>query len=504
MTAGKLVLALITSNPHELLVAYRQRLLWAAKVLDIHASDDGYGNILKAVLEYDKRFGKCPDSFATLREFVELDTQQDNVRSREIVREEINTLEGDKDSYELPSDPEVLMDAVFKEARAFYYEHIYKNARAIALGAKAPKGMDETGPDVSEMYVRQAWAAGFKVGPPRIAGSWTENADEIGRILDDHLVNSEKYRIYTGFAEIDRVCAVGPKYLKWIGILGYTNHGKSAFLLAMLYNMARAGHRILFIPREASVEETWLRLTFMHKEHFPKLKLCSLNTWIRSPHLVTPEDRATRDFLLADLKNRTTIKGGIDVQAFNNWEQIMDHLEANKARWQYDVLAVDYLSHLEVEGRDQIEAKKALFRKAQMLTHDFNGGAGLVVITPLQANKQGHKEAQEQDGDEWGTYKSPAAVEWFTQAAQDMDLLFSVWHQDRLKETGEMIVHCVKVRGEYFKTHSVKISPLTRMIHDKRDVKLPEPEKVVEKLNPEAIAAILGQGVSVEEVSIGE
>ena len=62
------------------------------------------------------------------------------------------------------------------------------------------------------------------------------------------------------------------------------------------------------------------------------------------------------------------------------------------------------------------------------------------------------------------------AVEWFTQAAQDMDCIMSVWFEgDSCTEVDpkQMILHCLKGRMNMrFPTHRLKIHPDTGLLYD--------------------------------------
>lgn len=301
-----------------------------------------------------------------------------------------------------------------------------------------------------------------------IQGEWLENLDHVEKSLLDVLHQPEQRRILTGFRAIDNSVVIGPtESIRFIGILGYTNHNKSSVLLTMLYNMARSGKRILLVPREFSAEEAWQRLTWQHAEFFPHLNLPSLQQWKLHPETVTSEQQKNMRMLLDDLRSRRTIKGSIEVINASKWEQIVDYLQASEQP--YDVLAIDYIGHLETEGRsqDRHEQVKAIFRQAQQLSRDYLQKRGLVVITPLQANKEGVRKVDEQEDEEWGDYQGNlSAVEWYSQAAQDMDLVIGVFQKGILQEQNLIKVSCAKSRNIYFPAHIVKADPRTRYIRD--------------------------------------
>jgi KaiC/GvpD/RAD55 family RecA-like ATPase len=465
----ELVRILIRDNPHDVLVPLRDRL---ERALDWLGDSSPYQTAALCTLWYDRKYGRFPDSFDTLRSYIGLnpDSKKNLVHAEAIVLPELDELAA---LFTPLPNLDFLVTATVEAGRVAYYIGTYKLAQAIANGSMEwPKKDGKSGIDAARQWVQHRQERDIFVGGKTLDGGWVEHAPEISKMLDDHLDNAERYRIYTGFQKIDDHVVIGPKNQRWIGILGYTSHGKSAFLLAMIYNMARAGHRVLLVPREFSADEAWLRLTFMHSEHVEHGDMGSLDQWVLRPSTVTEDQRIAKNLVLKDLQDRVTLKGGIDVKQLARWEEIVDHLEANKKRWGHDVLAVDYLAHLEVEGRDQMEAKKQLFRKAQMLSMDYNNGEGLVVITPLQANKKGMEDAAAREGALKGVYENLGAVDWFTQAAQDMSLVLSVWHEDN--KDVDFKIHCLKSKGQTFPDHLVYLNPETRYIADQPVVASPQ------------------------------
>lgn len=125
--------------------------------------------------------------------------------------------------------------------------------------------------------------SGVQEGRSGPHGEWTEHASDIERTLFDRLENPFKGRAYTGFKPIDSAVATGPgQIIRFVGIVGGSNHGKSALLLPILWTMARAGKRVCLVSRECSVKDAWARLTWIHASLFPGINLPSLNTWMLS------------------------------------------------------------------------------------------------------------------------------------------------------------------------------------------------------------------------------
>lgn len=233
----------------------------------------------------------------------------------------------------------------------------------------------------------------------------------------------------------------------------------------------------MYVPRESSVEEAWMNIIWLHHSKVcPDRPIAKREEWMRVGANVGIEKLKTIEIILEDLREGNTIPGKIVVYPCSSWEAVEEKLHQTNSKYQYDVLAIDYFAHLETEGgrkgESDIDKHKRSLRKAQNLTLNGieNDKKGLVIVTPLQANKKGYEEAAKREGDKYGVYESLMAVEWFTQAAQDMDCVMSVWFEgDSCTEVEpkQMIVHCLKGRMNMrFPTHRLKIHSDTGLLYD--------------------------------------
>jgi hypothetical protein len=474
---GRLVKALIRDNPHELTLQYRAKLEWT--VTQFRNSEEDYPITLGALLRYDEKNGKCPPTINDLRSFVEDNPQNDQsfVKQAEIIMSELEAL--DEDTSEVPSDAEAMMNTAFDKGLAHYDITTYENAARIAAGEGSwPKKDGKTGPDSARMYAYDRYSKRLSNTPRGHSGDFVSNLAAINREVDLYLGGADEYRIKTKFKGIDSKVLIGPKHQKWIGLMGYTNHGKSGFLMSMLYNMAMEGAKVLLVPREFPVMEAWQRLLWMHAEKFPNEPLIDLQQW-KGGGISDVSTWKAKEEIAKSLK-AGGMKGSIDVQPFSTWEQIEEWLLVRSYKDPVDVLAVDYIGHLHVEGNQYDELNK-VFRKAQMLTINGirNDGNGMVVITPLQVNKKHYEAAaDETKGESYGLY-TPAAVDYFSQAARDMDLLISIWSEGTLllESPQQAQLQCVKARGERFPVHRVEIEGISRHY---RDIELKTEEKEIE------------------------
>ena len=150
--------------------------------------------------------------------------------------------------------------------------------------------------------------------------------------------------------------------------------------------------------------------------------------------------------ILIDIRDRRNLPGLLDVQQFRDWESIVAHLETNHKENRYDVLVIDYIARLDVAGdsrfRDQ-EIKNTI-PKAQRLTRSFDENRGLVLISPMQVNRQGNKAANADE--ESGTRYDLNSISNFSEYQHDMDYIFSVWSDSDMKDRNELEMQTIKIR----------------------------------------------------------
>jgi hypothetical protein len=486
-------LVFMRSNPHDLIVQHRHQLRWAC----FECKEDG-ASALFSILKYDKEFGKCPDSTTTLKTWLSANVKNDQRANQEQVQkfQDIDLIDEYEVDGELPA-VEVVIDSFLADARVEADKTTYHDAQMILTGASIPQEMKKLAeelapPELAIRYIRDRWNK-TPVARRITDGDWVENAEVIRQELDTQLLEQTETRIKTLYTEVDECLVLGKKDLRWIGILGYTHHGKSTFLHSLLYNMARSGHNVLLVPRETTVSKTWIKLTWLHSKWFPDMPLCSYDTWSLKPHLVSDEDRQTKDFLLDDLKSRRHMAGSIDVKKLTTWEEIEEYVKDNQSKKNYSVVAVDYMEHLEVttgRGLNKLDAQNDMFRRAQMFSQDFNNGEGMCVITPLQTNKKGMETINKKDGELWGVYEpiDLGAVDWFTQVAHDMDVVIGVWQNDPTT----MTISCPKARGKHFPPFTVKLDDAkSRYVYESKKKYDTDPTVIMPRSN-EFLADLLG------------
>ena len=342
-------------------------------------------------------------------------------------------------------------------------------------------------------------------GPQYTHGDLCENINYVETLINSYIVEGEAKRLYTGFKHIDNITLIGRRQpIRWIGILGYTNHGKSLLLNTMLYNMACHGANVMLCPLEQTLDYTYMSLVWLHyRKVCPDRKLIPLSEWQKLGKMVGHDIWKTVQLILADLREGKTLKGKLVVESAKTWKDVEDKLKLTNKKNKYDVLAVDYIGHLNVtggKGESDTDKHNKDFAAAMELARDGvdNDKTGLVIITPLQAGKKHWEAVRGYEGDNYGVYDSPAAVDFYTKAAHDMDCLIGLWHEGDsclAVSPKQMMVYCLKGRFNMkFPKFKLAIEPESGLLYDIDDVnkKLdPERERTMANLSDKDVNSAL-------------
>lgn len=251
-------------------------------------------------------------------------------------------------------------------------------------------------------------------------------------------------RILTGIQCIDKTVKIRKGH--FVGLLGYAGHGKTRLGRTMLYNAALAGNNCLHFSLEQSFEEELVRYAIIHSHHPMWGKGRGIN-------LAAYEDgalsREQHNFLmkevLVDLADATTLPGRITLRQPTegaSWESVKTQIYTNDRTTPLDVVMIDYLTmcrptnhrHAREEMEDNIQDAKT-----EAMT--FRENEGLLMITPVQSNRDGWIEA----GKNGGRYEMDA-VWMYSMFDKALDLCLSVYSDDDLDKEAKVIVGSAKHR----------------------------------------------------------
>jgi hypothetical protein len=445
-------------NCHDILVRNRSYLNWAR-----YRTAD---SLLDALLKYDEELSKTPPSLDDFLLYLRSHTEFT------ITEIDYDWLEGLKEPAEIKStDLDFIITELTKyQVQAFHLQGI-ANGHAILTGGKKTKNRIWLGPKDYMEYTRLWWTKGPPENYIQIAGLLHDNTGLVESDLLDKLQPQDKSsRIKTGFDNIDNSIIIGPKASRYIGLAGMSGDGKTMLLNTLVYNMALQGKNILYVSLEHDPQEIWEFITFIHCGYFktdfivPSLDNWNLGLDARPP--ITQKDVDNIATVLEDIKSQRGLPGKIDAQQIFTWNGIIDYLNAHHGKNQYDVLVIDYMTRLKVDGpneKEQDAQRKETIHAGFNLSRSFDNQRGIVIITPMQINREAHKSALA--AKEGETHYNINAIRYFSEYQHDMDLILAIYSDDDMKTNNQAVLEKLKQRkGTTIRSMLLDINPLTKQV----------------------------------------
>lgn len=442
------VYRLCTRDLYSFFLQNKPAYLWIAAnwVEDIHDTELINRSTYRACIFHMQKRGRCPSSVDGLLNYVRhnpdgiQEFQQTIAIDEEL--EELKTFESD-----LTLDDNLLFDNLVSDARKRWTIQNFQVAALVASGTcKTPDKLKETGPSAAITWLRGELSKDFRAEAPAVAGILHENIPTVLQNLEGKLKpESGDGRFPLGLSHIDRCVTVGKNNLRFIGVVGMSGDGKTTLTNYICYNWLRQGAHVLYCSTEHSPEEIWEFMAFLHQSHpdYP-FTLPSIADW--DNRSVTQEDQNNMIKILVDIQDRKNLPGLLDVQQFRDLDSIVDYLNQNHKRNKYDCLIIDYLGRLTVPGdpRFAVQATTKMVHDVQGLAQEFDGHKGLVILTPIQVNREGNKAAKRAEEGE-ARYDLNAIRE--TSAYQhDLDLALTVWSDEDMKCGDQIEIQQIKQR----------------------------------------------------------
>jgi len=273
------------------------------------------------------------------------------------------------------------------------------------------------------------------------SGTLNENAVELETIYQkfksDRLCG--RLRVFTHLDGIDSSVAI--KRGDFVGVLGYAGQRKSGLCRSIAYNAALDGFNVLHITLEQTYEEELIIYGIIHSHHIKWGKKFEIDKKKFDDGNLSPEEE---NFLfkivIPDLKNlpgqlviRQPIEG-------TTWDAVKTTAEITSQTTPLDLLVIDYLTLVEIRTGKK-EEMEAVIKDAKQFALHFDGGKGVVLVTPVQGNRDGFLEAGKNDG-RW----EMNGVWMYSEFDKSLDTCLTVFLSEELKKESKITICSAKTR----------------------------------------------------------
>jgi len=272
-------------------------------------------------------------------------------------------------------------------------------------------------------------------------------------LYEDYLLKKSNphlsYGVTTGIGPIDETTRGGQAKELWL-VAGFTSVGKSTWCLNWAKNAAVDGKFNIFIYTfEMKEDAVWRMLACIHSAH-PKFGRTVPIKYdeIKSGAIASPEDED--QFLQEVLEDlRSGDHGHIHLETPSENGTTMAHIrakaEAINQQFPLDMVLIDYLGLVAPDpGQKHASRNEAINRNivaAKVMATDFDRGSGVLVVSPHQINRQGHKEAQETGG----VYTALALAD-ANEAERSSDVIFAMYQDSAMEQQRESLITHIKSR----------------------------------------------------------
>ena len=268
--------------------------------------------------------------------------------------------------------------------------------------------------------------------------------------------------VLSGISQIDNAHR-GLKRGELALVLGFTGHMKSTFCLNWYYKAAVLQQKnVAIVPLESNVELTRLHLVALHATH-PKFEFDLSKIRLTSPRLregvLTAEERLALTDVTDDLRS-----GDYGLMLYKQpgervtVDDIRQWLEEEQQRngKAIDMVVIDYLGLVDPdkqsEGLADIVGLSRAIRKSKSLAMEFDGGKGIGVLSPYQANREGLKEATNAGG-----RYTLRALAGTPEAERSADYVYYLYLDDALRNARELAVGNIKTRDVQMITEQFRV-----------------------------------------------
>jgi hypothetical protein len=408
--------------------------------------------------------GIIHDHWITNQEAPSLDIIEDWLDSNPApeVEDALNEYKGLKDGLRQHAQEDLgaLLNRKAEEAKRYRLDELVTNVKVInSVGVEVRRGKvteNLKGPDDAIRYfIQKLDAGGVVTSDTKTHGSVQEST----QFLKDYYESvkrqdSNKKKIKCGIDTIDEMISFKKGQL--VGVLGFAGQRKTSFCRSWVYNAALMGFNTLHVSLEQKFEEELYYYAIIHSHHPKWGQQFSITTKSFEDGLMT---KAEEDFLfnevLPDLENlpgKIIIRQpteGMTFEAIKTIAEVTDRITP------IDIFLLDYLTICDTSGWGSDKEKhEANIKDAKRFALNFRGGEGILVLTPVQGNRDGYDEAAKNEG-RWDM----SGVYMYSEFDKSVDTMLYVFLDDDLMADGQIVMGTAKSRrSDVIKPHKNAIN----------------------------------------------
>jgi len=283
----------------------------------------------------------------------------------------------------------------------------------------------------------------------------------------------DSFGISTGISIINDAIGGGLKNQELMIVAAAPGHCKTAFSKNMAYRSLIAGYNTAFITLEMSHAEIRRAIYLLHSCH-PKFKnYHNFQNFINLNNLsngdLTQEELEYYKAACEDLKNDEAY-GKLYVWQPDKALTTVSDIELKLRSFQYDLqkndknldfVVIDYIGLMGIEdgerSHDSNQNLNNIIKKLKRLCLTFNNGKGIRMLSPFQMNREGYKQAKQNNG-----IYNYTALSNAHEAERSADIIFSFFinDEDRKDKCGRITICNLKNRR-----NSVMVDPVKASIH---------------------------------------
>ena len=342
-----------------------------------------------------------------------------------------------------PADLPALLLPVLEAHRTEALKRLAAQTAAIASpqGLKLSNGTILQGEGKALAYLEKEVMRGAipDYGSERPTSGTLQSCREfVGRVLTPGI---RKPHIPTGLVTLDEHLKARPGH--FIGILAFAKMGKTRLARTWAYNAALLGRNVLFYSLESSFEEEVLNFNAIHAwSRFPEeAKRLDITLSRIQDDMLTPAACQFLSTTVQDDLGNGGLPGKLHLREANenaDWGSVVGAVDRASTDEDLDMLIVDYLQILEMEGRDERAATSSLLAQVKR----WSNANQVLTVSPVQASKAGALERAAANG---GRYDA-GAVDSHTSYVRNMDAIVGVFMGKEQETKGHVIISSVAQR----------------------------------------------------------